>query len=54
MQSTMQQKMNREISKLRIEEIEKILKNAEVVVEDEVDRRQDQRWLQSKSSGYGI
>ena len=33
----MLQKMSREISRLEFEEIEKILKNAEVVVEDEVD-----------------
>ena len=37
MQSTMQLKMSREDIEARIEEIEKILKNAEVVVEDEVD-----------------
>ena len=33
----MQRKTSREISKPRIEELEAILKNAEVVVEDEVD-----------------
>ena len=33
----MRRKMSREISRHEIEEIEKILKNAEVVVEDEVD-----------------
>ena len=33
----MQRKTNREDIEARIEEIEKILKNAEVVVEDEVD-----------------
>ena len=33
----MQRKTNRENIEARIEEIEKILKNAEVVVEDEVD-----------------
>ena len=38
MLSTMQRRMSRETSRqARIEELEKILKNAEVVVEDEVD-----------------
>ena len=37
MRNMMQQKMNSVILKHVIEEIEKILKNAEVVVEDEVD-----------------
>ena len=35
--SMMQQKMSRETSRQRIEELEKLLKNAEVVVEDEID-----------------
>ena len=33
----MQQKMNRETSRQRIVDLEKLLKNAEVVVEDEID-----------------
>ena len=33
----MQQKKSREISKLRIEEIDKILKNAELVTDDDID-----------------